>query len=202
MASSRAWLLGVAVLAAACRQDRRAFVEMPAADSASVRLARAVADSLGEELMGLLAAALERGGPALAIHFCADSAQVRTLRHWKNGIYIRRVSDRIRNVDDTPDALERQLLERLAERHGADRLPAELVEVVRAPDGTYQLQYIRPLIVQPVCLACHGDPAAFEPEVRAVLAKRYSEDRATGYAVGDLRGAVSVRVPLPAAPRP
>lgn len=188
----------VAVLAMACRQDQRAPAPPPAADSATIRLARAVADSLGDELMGLLAAALERGGPALAIHFCADSAQVRTLRHWKNGIYVRRVSDRIRNVDDTPDALERRLLEQLAEAHQAGTLPGELAEVIRAPDGTYELQYLRPILVQPRCLACHGDPAAFAPEVRAVLARRYPEDRATGYDVGDLRGAVSVRVPIPA----
>ncbi|MBI2616025.1 MAG: DUF3365 domain-containing protein [Gemmatimonadetes bacterium] len=198
--ASRAWWVGVAVLAAACRQDQRAPVQMPAADSATVQVARAVADSLGEELMGLLAPAIERGGPALAIQVCADSAQVRTLRHWKNGIYIRRVSNRVRNVDDTPDALERRWLEQLAEAHQAGTLPEEFVEVIRAPDGTYELQYLRPILVDRRCLACHGDPATFIPEVRAVLAQRYPEDRATGYAVGDLRGAVSVRVPLP--PRP
>lgn len=194
--ASRAWLLGLGLLAAACRRDRRAQVETPAADSATTRLARAVADSLGDELNDLLQAALKRGGPGLAIHFCADSAQVRTLRRWENGIYVRRVSQRVRNVDDTPDAIERRLLERLAEQHRAGKLPAEVVQVIRGPDGTWQLQYLRPLIVRPGCLACHGNPATFEPEVRAVLAKRYPEDRATGYAAGDFRGAVSVRVPL------
>ena len=34
------------------------------------------------------------------------------------------------------------------------------------------------------------------PPEREELARRYPEDRATGYRVGDLRGAVSVRVPL------
>lgn len=198
---SRAWLLGVALLSAACRQDQRVLVDLPTADSGSVRLARAVADSLGDELMDLLSAALASGGPALAIHVCADSAQVRTLRHWKNGIYIRRVSDRVRNVDDTPDALERRLLEQLAEALQSGTLPRELADVIRAPDGTHELQYVRPILVDGRCLPCHGDPATFEPEVRAVLAQRYPEDRATGYAAGDLRGAVSVRVPLPPASR-
>ncbi len=194
---SRGWLLGVGLFVVGCKQSPRTLVEEPKPDSATVRMARAVADSLGEELMSTLASALERGGPGLAIHICADSAQVRTLRHWKNGVYIRRVSERIRNVDDTPDALERQLLQRLAEAYRAGTLPKELVDVIRAADGTYQLQYLRPLLVQQTCLACHGDPTTFAPEVRAVLARRYPEDRATGYAVGDLRGAVSVRVPLP-----
>ncbi len=170
--------------------------EQPQPDSGVVQLARAVADSLGDELMALLSQALQRGGPATAIRFCADSAQVRTLRHWRNGVYIRRVSERVRNVDDTPDALERQLLQGLAEALRAGTLPPELVEVTRAADGSYQLQYMRPILVQQTCLPCHGDPAQFGPEVRDVIARRYPDDRATGYAVGDLRGAVSVRVPL------
>ena len=160
-----------------------------------------MADSLGEELMAALAEALDSGGPGLAIHFCADSAQVRTLRHWKDGVYIRRVSERVRNVDDTPDTLELRGLQQLAAASRAGRLPDEVVSVIRATDGTYELQYLRPLLVQPACLACHGDPATFAPEVRAVLARRYPLDRATGYAVGDLRGAVSVRVPLAPASR-
>jgi hypothetical protein len=71
-----------------------------------------------------------------------------------------------------------------------------VVRVIRAPDGSHELQYVRPLVVDGRCLACHGDPAGFDPEVRAVLARRYPDDRATGYAPGDLRGAISVRVPI------
>lgn len=193
---TRGWVLAAGLLAVGCRQSPRSLVQEPVPDSASVDKARAVADSLGDELMAGLAAAMERGGPSAAIHFCADSAQVRTLRHWQNGVYIRRVSERVRNVRDTPDTLELHGLQRLAAASSAGHLPEEVVSVIRATDGTYQLQYLRPLLVQRACLACHGDPATFAPEVRALLARRYPLDRATGYTVGDLRGAVSVRVPL------
>jgi hypothetical protein len=192
----RSWLLAAGLVAVGCRQSPRSLVQEPTPDSASVEKARAVADSLGDELAVSLASALERGGPALAIHLCADSAQARTLRHWEDGVYIRRVSERVRNVRDTPDTLELHGLQQLAAASRAGRLPEEVVSVIRAADGTYQLQYLRPLLVQPACLACHGDPATFAPEVRALLARRYPLDQATGYAVGDLRGAVSVRVPL------
>jgi hypothetical protein len=195
--SHRGIVVLLAPLVIGCRQGVRQSVQPPTPDSASVALARAVADSLGDELMGLLQRAMDKGGPELAIHFCADSAQARTLRHWKKGLYVRRVSERVRNVADTPDAIERGLLERLADLNHDGRMPAEIVEVMRAADGTYELQYMRPILVQPRCLACHGDPGTLDPEVRAVLARRYPEDRATGYRVGDLRGAVSIRVPLP-----
>jgi hypothetical protein len=45
-------------------------------------------------------------------------------------------------------------------------------------------------------LACHGPEEALQPEVRAALDQRYPEDRATGYAAGDLRGAFWAEVPL------
>ena len=195
--SPRSIALVLPLLVIGCRRANRQSLQPPAPDSASIALARAAADSLGSELMGLLRQAMDRGGPALAIQFCADSAQARTLRHWKKGLYIRRVSERVRNADDTPDAIERGLLQRLAGLKRDGRMPAEIIEVMRAADGTYELQYMRPILMQARCLPCHGDPGSLDPAVHAVLARRYPEDRATGYGVGDLRGAVSVRVPLP-----
>ncbi|MBZ0088891.1 MAG: DUF2309 domain-containing protein, partial [Thermoanaerobaculia bacterium] len=46
------------------------------------------------------------------------------------------------------------------------------------------------------CGACHGQPGELAPGVAEVLARRYPGDTATGYTAGDLRGAISVRVPL------
>jgi hypothetical protein len=45
-----------------------------------------------------------------------------------------------------------------------------------------------------MCTPCHGErlTAAVQDAVRV----RYPDDRATGYQPGDLRGAVSVRVPF------
>ena len=45
-----------------------------------------------------------------------------------------------------------------------------------------------------MCLTCHGPVEAIPPEVRAVLRKRYPSDQATGYSVGDLRGAAWAEV--------
>jgi hypothetical protein len=55
---------------------------------------------------------------------------------------------------------------------------------------------MQPIRVQAMCLSCHGDPAGIPAEVKEILASRYPKDLATGYKAGDLRGAVSVRIPL------
>jgi hypothetical protein len=53
---------------------------------------------------------------------------------------------------------------------------------------------MKAIVLSEPCLACHGEGIA--PEVKAQLAKDYPHDRSTGYKVGDVRGAVSVKRPL------
>lgn len=141
----------------------------------------------------MLMGALERGGPSAAIAFCADSAQVRSARHAAEGVTLRRVSERVRNPENRPDERERRLLAVMAANHGAGA-GREVTEMYTDDAGVRRLQYLRPIVVQERCLTCHGDPSGFPREVRALLEERYPADSATGYAAGDFRGAISVRV--------
>jgi len=134
--------------------------------------------------------------PSGAVRICAEVAQDRTARHARDGIYVRRVSQRVRNQANRPDAIELQKLEQLEALHQQRKLPTELVEVQANSDGTRQLHYLRPIVILERCLACHGPRDKMQPEVRELLSRRYPDDRAVDYRVGDFRGAVSVRVPL------
>ena len=49
------------------------------------------------------------------------------------------------------------------------------------------------IVTQPPCLVCHGGRIA-EP-VRPALREQYPADAATGFAVGELRGAVVIDWP-------
>ncbi len=167
------------------------------ADSLALDQARGAAKALGQDLMGALMTALEAGGPAEAIFFCADSAQVRTARFQAEGLTVRRVTQRLRNAANAPDSLESAALDLLAKRHAARDLPTELVEVRTAADGTRTLHYLKPILVSPPCLACHGPADDLTPDVREMVMLRYPKDAATGFKAGDLRGAISVRVRVP-----
>ena len=72
--------------------------------------------------------------------------------------------------------------------------PGELVEVTDSglPAGV-SLRWMRGVAVEPMCLACHGK--ALELATRAALQRLYPTDSATGFAAGDLRGALWVEVP-------
>ncbi len=180
------------VLALGCARGEPA-VGAAARDSALAR-AKLAALGLGKDLSGLLLGALDREGPAGAIAFCADSAQVRTARHAAQGVTVRRVGTRLRNpANAAADSAEAAILARFAAAHAAGAAPVQVVEELTGPTGR-ELLYARPILVAERCTACHGDPAGFDPVVRRVLADRYPEDAATGYAPGDLRGMLVARV--------
>ncbi len=165
---------------------------MPPGDG--VARARLAADGLGRELMPRLIAALDSGGPEHAVSYCADSAQAWTARQAGEGVYIRRVSLRVRNPANRPDSTERRHLERLDSLNRAGELPGEVVLTRLGEGGEPVVDYLRPILVQERCLACHGARDQLSPAVRELLADRYPTDEATGYEAGDLRGMISVRV--------
>jgi hypothetical protein len=76
------------------------------------------------------------------------------------------------------------------------KLTDEYFEVVKEGGQEY-LRYMKPLILQPVCIACHGPRENIPAEVKLILEQKYPGDRATGFLVGDLRGAISVKIYLP-----
>ena len=63
---------------------------------------------------------------------------------------------------------------------------AELVE----SNGARTYRYMKAIPVGEVCLACHG--SSLDPELKATIDGGYPEDRATGFALGELRGAFTV----------
>lgn len=170
-------------------------LDMPPPAEAAER-ARNAANALGRDLQTRLFAALDSGGPGRAIAFCSDSAQAWTARHAREGVYVRRVSLRVRNPLNAPDAAEERELLRLDSLQRAGALPAEVLRTARTAPGDSVVEYLRPIIVQERCLACHGERERIAPAVRSILDARYPTDQATGYRTGDLRGALSVRVPL------
>ena len=155
--------------------------------------AAAAARELGQVLMQLLEAELQRGGYAGAVRACSESAQTATGEFARErGLEIRRVSLKARNRRDLADEWEAA---RLKEWEAAGKPPAEFFTVVEEGGRRYA-RYLKPIVIQPMCLGCHGERDKLAPEVREVLDRRYPGDRATGYKAGDLRGAFTVTIPL------
>ena len=153
--------------------------------------ARKAALRLSMELKGALTRHMAAGGSSAAVNVCADSAQILTAAvSSATGLAVQRVSTRPRNAKNAPDSLDRYALAGFERLKASGGLADSTTLVVENLDGTRRL-YV-PILTGPFCLTCHGDQESLKPELRKILTQRYPDDRATGYAPGDLRGAIRV----------
>jgi len=169
-----------------------------AADPPEVEQARTVATKVLEETKSVLESALKDGQPADALRVCASVAQNIARQHEQQSWRVRRVSEKVRNPADTPDAKELVVLRAWQGEKKAGRLtPTTERQEIVTEGGRRYVHYMKPIFIAgPVCLHCHGAPDKLAPGVADALKELYPNDQATGYAVGDLRGAVSVKIPI------
>ena len=169
--------------------------DLAARQSAAKAAAQSLVKELGEQLKREMAA----GGPQQAISVCRDAApRIAGELSRTNGWRVTRVSAKVRNpMLGLPDAWEQGVLEKFGERVAQGENPAELAhsEVVEEPSGRY-FRFMKAIGAQPACLHCHGGADQIAEPVRAELQRHYPFDQATGYSVGDLRGAVSIKQPM------
>jgi hypothetical protein len=169
------------------------------AEPAWVAEARGVAQAVPPRLLAVLMAEIAKSGNDGAIAACRDQAPaLARAASAESGWAIRRVSLRNRNPKAVPDAWERAALEDF-DRRAAAQEPAvglERAELTRE-EGKVMQRYMRALPTAELCLGCHGTPERVSPAVTARLQELYPEDRALGYRVGEIRGAITLRKTVP-----
>lgn len=158
--------------------------------------ARATAFDLIQQLGTVLKKEMAAGGPDNAIAVCRDIAPgfAGELSR-KTGARVSRVSLKTRNpLLGQPDAWEQQVLAEFDQQAAQGTKPETLErsEVVTEPQGRF-FRYMKAIPVQPLCLTCHGTTDSIPDPVKARLAADYPHDRATGYALGQIRGAVTIK---------
>ncbi|MEN3026413.1 MAG: DUF3365 domain-containing protein [Chlorobiota bacterium] len=152
----------------------------------------AVGRAFLRRMQALLLQALQQG-PEVAVRICADTAQRFTASFaQQHGISIRRTALRWRNPQNRPDSLEAAWIEQFQRWRSEGRSLDTVVVVYHEND----VRLLRPILLQSeLCLMCHGSPEQIPSSVAQLLSERYPEDKARGFRVGDVRGALSIRVP-------
>lgn len=164
-----------------------------AQDDRRLTRSKEAAVQLQLELGATLLSALQAGGPAEAIGVCSVEASAIAARlSEQTGASVGRTALRIRNSDNAPDEDARTVLAAF-ERDLATGAATTPEHFETKSDGS--ARYMSAIVTQPLCLVCHGSELA--PEVAAAIDRHYPSDRATGFAVGDLRGAFVIEWPAP-----
>jgi hypothetical protein len=151
--------------------------------------ARDLVESFVGRLKPELKSALQAGGPVNAIAVCADKApQIADALSESSGWLVRRVSLRARNASRAiPDRWETAVLESFDRRQAAGAAPATLSYAELTPS---HYRFMQAQGVEAVCLLCHG--SNIDSAVAEALQTYYPDDTATGYALGQVRGAISL----------
>lgn len=169
----------------------------PPADDPALARAKAAAQAFSADLRRTLQAAMQAGGPTAAVAVCQSQApRIAEQVAAEHGVRLGRVAlpGRHRNPAQAASDWQLATLERFNQRVLDGEAAADQVAVIREhlPDDV-SLRMMRGIATEPGCLACHGSaPAA---DVRDIIARHYPDDGATGFHVGDLRGALWVEVP-------
>lgn len=170
-------------------------------DEAAMQSTRNMVSELLSQLGQQLTSTMSAEGPEAAVSVCkqASPAIAKTLSA-KHGAQMTRVGTRVRNpAMGTPNHWQKDALAQFEARLSQGEPPAamEYWKVVDSGQGKRELHYAKPIMVQPMCVTCHGSASEIPASLAEKIRSEYPQDQATGYSVGKLRGAVVVSRPLP-----
>ncbi len=108
-------------------------------------------------------------------------------KHWNdNGYRFNNVSDRPRNPANRADQFE---LEAMAYFRANPRVEERMLPI-QDDGGRRWFHYTAPIWIEDYCLKCHGEETDAPESIRSQYSESY------GYKEGDLRGVMSIKLPL------
>ncbi len=190
----RSSILCVALVACNSEKAKTPEVEGSAGSSVEVSAEQrargaALIGELKKSLLAAVTAAIGQGAPN-AIAACHVMAPALTDKVSREGAIVGRATRKPRNPTNEAAGWQADALAHF-EKLSADRASLAGQSFARVL-GSGKIAYAEPLVIQEVCLVCHGETLA--PEVTAAIAEKYPNDRATGYRLGDLRGVAWVEL--------
>ena len=150
---------------------------------------------LGKELKGNLKKHLKADKSGLsAAEFCANNASKiaeEVSKKLPKGVRVYRTSLKVRNPNDKPDKTDLKVLNEIKNKFD-NKEPITKPLMVKVGD---KVRVYKPLIIEPVCLKCHGDATKINPKIKEIISKKYPNDKAINYKVGDFRGVIVSEFP-------
>ncbi|MDC9725796.1 MAG: DUF3365 domain-containing protein [Gammaproteobacteria bacterium] len=144
-------------------------------------------------LKSSLVTAMKSGGPIEAISVCNDVApSIAADISNKYGFQVARTSLKIRNPDNSADDWEKEILFQFeASKQQGEEVKTLFVSEATTQNGNHELRMMKAIPTAEICLTCHGSDIA--PAIQTKLDELYPNDQATGFKLGDIRGAFTLR---------
>ena len=163
---------------------------IPAQD---LQQARELVKAFGGDLKTVLKTSMKSAGPIKALSECNIQAMPIAEKNSSSSPWdIARTSLKVRNENNQADEWETQVLQ-LFEQRKADGEAIETMEyaeTIKTAEKTIY-RYMKPIPTTGLCLTCHGETLA--DEVNNKVKVLYPHDNATGFSLGDIRGAFTLQ---------
>lgn len=195
-------MLLIALLSMACGQKKPQVEQPPAEEIQFIApIGKKIASNLAITLKGELKAAMQHGGVEDAIAICNLEALPLTdsvAQHSSFNVSIKRTSNRVRNPKNAPDPYEQLALDLFLELEAnKDELPEFYIQKL-TDNGQVQYNFYKPMVMENLCLICHGDENMRAPSATRMIGELYPGDEAVGYKEGDFRGLIRIKFYEPA----
>ncbi|WP_205663316.1 Tll0287-like domain-containing protein [Alteromonas facilis] len=131
--------------------------------------------------------AVKTGGLTMAVDVCHQQAPAIAQSLSTDGWTVGRTSLKARNPDNRPDTWESAVLT-MFENQRLQGEPAGDLVAKSADENSFR--FMKAIPTGELCVSCHG--SSIESNLKATIDSLYPQDQATGFKVGDIRGAFTV----------
>ncbi len=167
----------------------------PAQQAAAIERGKFIVADTFSVLSSNLQSAMASGGLSNALPFCALSASPLTASvATRHGVALRRITHQPRNPAARADVVETAILDGFRAALVLGTPPPPFATNLLAGQATF----FAPIVLNNArCLKCHGEVGKdIGSESLALIQRHYPQDEATGFKLGDLRGAWRIDFPL------
>ena len=143
------------------------------------------AQQLQQRLGKVLMTTIQTEGHIAAISVCNEQAPAISAAVSQDlNLHVGRTALKVRNSDNAPSARQEQVLKAFVEQwqRSSNAVPSK-----QYTDADGKTVWMKAIVMQPQCAACHGSD--IKPALKQAITARYPNDQATGFSVGDIRGA-------------
>ena len=191
-------LLALGLLLSGCNISEKPQInsthKQSSEEQIKVQQAKAHVRALGTGLKTRLQQAIKSGGLEAGVEECQLAAGPIADALSQDGWQVGRTSLKVRNPNNAPDVWEREQLAYLSglldKAKSSKEQPQKPLDTYQYDSESGEFRYMMAIEQGQICMACHGSNVA--PAVKEVITKHYPNDEATGFNLGDLRGAFTL----------
>ncbi|MFV0541165.1 MAG: DUF3365 domain-containing protein [Aestuariibaculum sp.] len=179
-------LLVVALFFYTCKQDKnKAITENEIKNM--ITLGNSISAETQSVLLKNVAEAIKKGGTDYAVDFCNVNVFMLTDSVAnKHTLTIQRLSNKNRNPNN--------VLQTHRDSLAWEKINTDKSTFIEQYENG-EIYFYKPISIKmPTCIKCHGNQTDISESTKKIIAKRYPNDKATGYKMGDLRGMWKIKL--------